>query len=229
MDVKKLFKKIIILGFVFLIAAGIYGATKKVKSSELFTVRSVEIRGVINADRSKLSALGKKLIGLNVFSENMENIMRTDDPWVQKIVAVRSLPDSVNMVVYEEKPLFSFKDEKGKCYVFTGGNKRIGISCNGVGIKAEKPLTDAQAMTFAELLESNPALSGADITLKDYSFAAVIDGDTIYCPYDSVIFTENYAAYKDSIKKLYKTVEYVDITIDKRIFVKGARNESSKG
>lgn len=229
MESKKVFKKIFILFCVFIATVGVYSGIKNITESRLFTVRSVEIRGVINSDRSKLSALGKKLIGLNVFSENMEGLLHSEDPWVQKIVAVRSLPDSVNMVVYEEKPLFSFQDEKGKCYVFTGGNKRINTSCEGVWIKSEKLMTDEQAFVFSELLKKNPQLTQSDITLKDYSFSAVIDGDIIYCPYDTDIFNENYAAYRASIKKLYKTVEYVDLTIDKRIFVKGARNESSKG
>lgn len=229
MSLKKTFKKILILSLLAFMATGIYAAVKNLTNMDLFKVSSVEIRGVMNADREKLSALSKKLIGLSVFEKDMEKLLNTDDAWVQKITAYRSLPDSVNIMVYEEKPLFSFKDEAGKCYVFTAGNKRIKTTCDGVNIKAEKNLTDTQAYSFGMIVANNPFLKKTDIVLKNYSFIATIDGDTIYCPYDSEIFKENFRIYNASVKKRYKYVEYVDITIDKRIFVKGARNESSKG
>lgn len=229
MSLKKTFKRILILSFMAFMALGIYAAVKNLTNMKLFKVSSVEIRGVMNADREKLSVLSKKLIGLSVFEKDMEKLLKTDDPWVQKITAQRSLPDNVNIMVYEEKPLFSFQDEAGKCYYFTAGNKKIKTVCDGVNIKADKSLTDAQAAAFGQIVESNSFLKTINIALKNYSFIATIDGDTIYCPYDSHIFKENFQIYKSSVKKRYKYVEYVDITIGKRIFVKGARNESSKG
>lgn len=229
MGVKKAFKRILLLCFLAFMVVGIYAAVKKTAGSKVFIIRSVEIRGVMNADREKLSILGKKLIGLNVFSEDLNGLLRTDDPWVQKISAVRALPDGVNILVYEEKPLFSFKDDKGVCHVFTGGAKRIKTSCKAVTITAEKELSDEKAAMFALILENNDYLKTAAIVLKDYSFVADIGGDKVYCPYDGKIFDENYKIYKESIRKRYKYVEYADLTISGRVFVKGARNESSKG
>ena len=227
---KPILKGIFLLTLIMFMCAGIYTIVKRIGSMDIFTVKSVEIRGVVNSDRKKLDQLGQKLIGLNIFNADVEQFLYTQDPWVQKITASRVLPDGINIKVYEEKSLFAFRDKTNQCYVFTMSKKQINTNCENVKIFAEKKMTDEQALAFADLLNENPFLKNTDIVLMDYSFTVKIGNDLIYCPYDKKIFNENFTIFVSSIKKLYTKIEYVDITIDKRIFVKGARNESnSKG
>lgn len=228
MKLKKIFKVAFTCGFLFFIGAGIYAGWEKAKSAAVFRVSSVEVKGVINADRDALTDLSKRLIGLNIFDKTIEDMTVSGDPWVRKLKANKVLPNSINLVVFEEKPLFYYKSG-GKCYIFTGSDKRLAAPCENVKISVEGVLNDDKAKKFVSILNDNPVLANSDIVLKAYSFTAVIDGQLIICPYDGKLFAENYGIYANFLKQRYKRIDYVDLTIDERIFIKGDRDASSKG
>ncbi len=228
MSLKKVFKAVLLGCVIFSAGAGVYAVLERIKSAAVFRVSSVEVKGVINADRDALTDLSKKLIGLNIFDGAIEDMAVSDDPWVRRLKANRVLPNSVSLVVFEEKPLFYYRDG-GKCYIFTGSDKRMPASCENVRIKTEGALNDDKAKKFVSIMNDNPVLAGSDIVLKEYNFTAVIDGQLIICPYDGELFTENYGIYVNSLKQRYKRVDYVDLTVGERIFVKGDRNGSGKG
>lgn len=218
-------KLVLLSVLVFGVGFGVATVVEKIKQTQVFTIKSVEVKGVINADRQAIKEIGAKFIGLNLFDSRLKETIESKDPWVQRIQASKVLPDKINLIVYEEKALFGFI-KNNKCYVFTGSGRQMPVGCNNINITAKNTIHLDNAMKFAVILENMPELRDKKITLKDYSFEVVVDNQVLHCPYDYELLKENLAIYNDTIKSRYKTVEYADLTVDKRIYVKGVLHAS---
>lgn len=225
---KKVVKFIFFSLIIFFAGSGVYGLVNKIKYSELFTVSNIEIKGVINADRQELSDLSKKLIGHSIFDKNIETMLETDDPWVQKITAHRVLPNSISVVVFEEKALFNFK-ENNKCYIYVASGKKMRTTCDNINVTINGKLDSEKANKFFKIYTNNEFLKNAEIMLKEYSFVANLNGESIICPYNEELFNENYKIFVTKLKSRYKSIDYVDLTVDERIFIKGDKNGTDKG
>ncbi len=225
----KFFKGILVISVIFFLFTGVYAVIDKVKTSNLFRISSVEVKGVINANRDELTKISKELIGKNIFDESINNILVSNDVWVQKLTAERVLPNNINLVVFEEKPLFNYKDN-GKCYTYVATEKKLKTSCDNVKISIVSTLDKEKAKKFYNIYNNNLSiLENAEIILKEYSFVAKINDETIICPYDENLFQENYNIYVNTLKSRYKHIDYVDLTVNQRIFIKGDKNGSTKG
>ena len=218
-------KLVLLSVLVFGVGFGVATVVEKIKQTQVFTIKSVEVKGVINADRQAIKEIGAKFIGLNLFDSRLKETIESKDPWVQRIQASKVLPDKINLIVYEEKALFGFINNN-KCNVFTGSGRQMPVGCNNINITAKNTIHLDNAMKFAVILENMPELRDKKITLKDYSFEVVVDNQVLHCPYDYELLKENLAIYNDTIKSRYKTVEYADLTVDKRIYVKGVLHAS---
>ena len=102
----------------------------------------------------------------------------------------------------------------------------MAADCNNVNIKTENKIHFDNAMKFAVILEQMPFLRDKQITLKDYSFEVVMDDEVLHCPYDYELLKNNYALYENTIKERYKSIEYADLTVNNRIYVKGVLHAS---
>ncbi|HIZ89933.1 MAG TPA: FtsQ-type POTRA domain-containing protein [Candidatus Mucispirillum faecigallinarum] len=221
--IKLVFLSVIVFGVGF----GAATVVNKIKQTKVFTIKSVEVQGVINADRQAIQKIGAQFIGLNLFDSRLKETIVSVDPWVQRIIASKVLPDKIKLIVYEEKALFPFKNKQNKCFVFTGSGKEMAFNCNNVNIKAETKIHFDNAMKFAVILENMPELKTRQITLKDYSFEVVMDNnEVLICPYDYELLQSNYAMYENTIKERYKKIEYADLTVNNRIYVKGVLHAS---
>ena len=221
--IKLVFLSVIVFGVGF----GAATVVNKIKQTKVFTIKSVEVQGVINADRQAIQKIGAQFIGLNLFDSRLKETIVSVDPWVQRIIASKVLPDKIKLIVYEEKALFPFKNKQNKCFVFTGSGKEMAFNCNNVNIKAETKIHFDNAMKFAVILEIMPELKTRQITLKDYSFEVVMDNnEVLICPYDYELLKSNYAMYENTIKERYKKIEYADLTVNNRIYVKGVLHAS---
>ena len=221
--IKLVFLSVIVFGVGF----GAATIVNKIKQTKVFTIKSVEVQGVINADRQAIQKIGAQFIGLNLFDSRLKETIVSVDPWVQRIIASKVLPDKIKLIVYEEKALFPFKNMQNKCFVFTGSGKEMAFNCNNVNIKAETKIHFDNAMKFAVILENMPELKKRQITLKDYSFEVVMDNnEVLICPYDYELLKNNYAMYENTIKERYKKIEYADLTVNNRIYVKGVLHAS---
>lgn len=224
--IRKIFKLIVVCGILGLIVYTVSTGGEFFKNLSVFTVKTVEVNGIINSDRKAVSSLGSKFIGMNIFDKSINEGIVSSDPWVQKIIARRVLPNKISLIVYEEKALFSFKDKQNKCYIFTGSGRQMPIGCENVKISTKKNLDIENWMKFATVLEKFPFLKESRIVLKDYSFEVYSDNEILRCPYDSELFAKNYNLYITTLKSRYSSIEYADLTINKRIYIKGVQNAS---
>ncbi len=209
----------------FFMFVGAYALGDKFMALPIFTISDVEVKGVNNANRQQLIELGNTLVGMNIFDKKVGLLTSVNDPWVKKLVATRTLPNEVNLIVYEEVPLFTYKSGK-KCYIYVQSGKTLEAACEDIHIVAKSDISKINAEKFADLLEKNEFLKDTEITLKADMFEVRYGDETIYSPYDNELFQKNFKVYTDVLKERYKKIEYADLTVDERIFVKGVRSDT---
>lgn len=226
---KKLFATLLITTGVGILSLSVYSLSESFKKVDFFKVKYVEIAGILNSDKDKLSQLGSTLVGKNIFDENLSSMLKTEDAWIQKIVASRLLPNKVVITVFEEKELFRYKVAKS-CYSYTANGKSVPFKCdNNVAIKSDRVLDEGKGNIFHDILSKNKWLESKDIYMDTFQFK-IYEKDYVFLgSYNEVVFSNNYELYNTTIKKRYRSVEYVNLSIDNKIYVKGVKNVSTKG
>ncbi len=226
---KKLFATLLITTGIGVLSLSVYSLSQSFKKVDFFKVKDVEIVGILNSDKDKLSQLGSTLVGRSIFDENLSSMLKTEDAWIQKIVASRLLPNKVVITVFEEKELFKYKVAKN-CYSYTANGKSVPLICDkSIAIKSDTLLDEEKGNMFHNILSKNKWLESKKIYMDAFQFK-IYEKDYVYLgSYDEVIFSNNYKLYESTIKKRYRSVEYVNLSIDNKIYVKGVKNVSTKG
>ncbi len=208
--------------FGVIIAAGV-AVKYSLKTSPIFTVTEIEVRGAARTDRERLAKIYRPLVGQNIFSEITPHSLLTDDPWVVKLEMKRVVPNKLVVFVEEEKEVLSYK-KAGKCYALTERNSSIPVKCEGVRINIVETPLNSEFNEFVKLYTANDLLKQSDITLKNGFFLVNTGGTVITGTYTPGVFAENYDIFKKQISPRYKSVERVDVTIRGKVYVKGVTN-----
>lgn len=223
---KGLIKLTVILLLIMGTSVAFYAIFENIKDSGVFKISKIEVVGVINSDRNALTNLANSYLNLNLFDDNIDKEVTSNDPWIKKIVIKKVLPNKLKIIVFEEKVLFEYAYRNQGCFVFLGTGKNMKVNCKNDFISTDYDIEINNGEAFSVILEKFPFLKEHKIVLKDYSFEAYIDDEIIRCPYDLELFAANYKMYIDTIKVKYKKIEYADLTVSKRIYVKGVLNAS---
>ena len=226
---KKLFATLLITTGIGILSLSVYSLSNSFKKVDFFKVKHVEIAGILNSDKDKLGHLGSTLVGRSIFDENLSSMLVTDDAWIQKIVASRLLPNKVVITVFEEKELFRYKVSKN-CYSYTANGKSVPFTCDkSVAIKSNVLLDEDRGNKFYNILSKNMWLDSKKIVMDEFQFKIYEKGYVFLGSYDELVFSNNYKLYESTIKKRYRSVESVNLSIDNKVYVKGVKNVSTKG
>ncbi|MDR0454534.1 MAG: FtsQ-type POTRA domain-containing protein [Deferribacteraceae bacterium] len=192
-----------------------------VKSSPVFDVSNVEVRGVSRTDNERIEKVFKPMVGRNIFTEIAPNALLTEDPWIVKVEMKRVIPDKLVVFVKEERELLRYRNS-GKCYAFTELNTEIPVKCEDVHIDiAEMPLL-VEFNEFIKLYAENDILKQCNVTLKNGFFLVNTGGMVIKGTYLPGVFTDNYYIFKKRISPRYRNIYHVDVTVRGKVYVKGA-------
>lgn len=214
--------------FISLLAAvtasgAVYGVRKGADvfaKSSYFKVKSVSVRGLIKADSHKVQRMVRTMVGKSIFDIDTANINYQEDAWVERMEIRKVFPDKLDIVVFEKIPVFKLKDTAG-CFTATTTGLLIKDSCQGVRIRMEKRLNDEDLKQFISIYQEAGFLKGKFISLKPYYFT-MKDGDTeLMAGYSKDDFDRLYKTYRKVVKRRYQSIEYVDMRVPDKIFVKG--------
>ncbi len=222
---KKGFLKFI---FVTILAAGTVGASaygisvgkKAFQDSSYFRVKSVNVKGLIKADGKKVEKMIKSMVGQSIFDVNTASINYQEDSWVERMEIRKVFPDKLDVVVFEKRPVFKLKYTKG-CFTATSTGLMIKDSCDGARIKMDAGVKEEDFKEFIKIYQNAEYLKDRDIDLKQFYFTMNDNGTTLMAPYKQEDFSSLYGTYERTVKKRYKTIEYVDMRIPAKIYVKG--------
>jgi len=221
---KRMFRFIGITVFA-LIAVGFFtlGTLSGVKlrsDSGYFKVKSVHVKGVIKADGAKVEKMVKSLVGKSIFDVKNSNIEHVEDTWVERMEIRKVFPDRLEVVVFEKTPVFQLTSTKG-CFTATASGLMIKEDCKEAKVRMENGVEEQDFREFIQIYEDTVQLKDMYIDLKPFYFT-VKDGNTrILGKYNREEFAKLFDVYKKTVKDRYKSIEYVDMRIPDKIYVKG--------
>lgn len=203
-----------------LFAAGVTAGAMMLSDSGYFKVKSVYVKGVIKADEAKVKAMVKSMVGKSIFDIKNENIENVEDNWVERMEIRKVFPDRLEVVVFEKTPVFQLTNTKG-CFTATASGLLIKEDCKQAKVHMEKGVDEQDFREFIKIYENTANLQEASVELKQFYFT-VKDGDIkILGNYNREEFAKLFDVYKKTVKNRYKSIEYVDMRIPDKIYVKG--------
>ncbi len=205
---------------VCLFSAGVFAGAMYLSDSGYFQVKSVLVKGVIKADGTKVENMVKSLVGKSIFDIKNTNVVSVDDTWVERMEIRKVFPDKLEVVVFEKTPVFKLTNTKG-CFTATSSGLLIKENCKEASIHMEQGVQDVDFKEFIKIYEDTVYLEKTKIELKPFYFS-VTDGDIkILGNYNREEFAKLFDVYKNKVKNRYKTIDYVDMRIPDKIYVKG--------
>jgi cell division protein FtsQ len=202
------------------VASGGYFGMQLLSDSGYFEVKSVQVKGVIKADGSKVEKMVKSLVGKSIFKIKSDSIDRVNDTWVERMEIRKVFPDRLEVVVFEKTPVFTLTNTKG-CFTATSSGLMIKEDCKEAKIHMEDGVGEQDFKEFIKIYEDTAYLSKTKIRLSP-SYFTVADGNVkIMGNYDREEFARLFEVYKKTVKIRYKSIDYVDMRIPDKIYVKG--------
>ncbi len=208
------------LGTVGAVTVGIRKGADAFTRSGYFKVKSVNVKGLIKADGRKVETMVKSMVGQSIFDVKPETIDYSGDSWVERMEIRKVFPDRLDVVVFEKRPVFKLQYTRG-CFTATSTGLMIKDTCEGVRIKMDQQVKEDDFKEFIKMYEKAAVLKDKNINLKQFYFTMVENGIELRASYNQADFERMYSTYQDIIKKRYKEIEYVDMRIPDKIFVKG--------
>jgi len=208
------------LGSVSLLAFAVMFGVGAVSDSGYFKVKSVQVKGVIKADGSQVEKMVKSMVGRSIFDIKGNNVKNVEDTWVERMEIRKVFPDRLEVVVFEKKPVFQLTNTKG-CFTATSSGLLIKDDCRNAPVRMDKGVDDENFREFIRIYEDTVQLSKAEIELKQFYFTVKENGVTLMGNYNREEFARLYKVYADTVKSRYKSIDYVDMRIPDKIYVKG--------
>jgi cell division protein FtsQ len=211
---------ILALGTVGAVGVGIQKGAETFTESGYFKVKSVNVKGLIKADNNKVETMVKSMVGQSIFDVKPETIDYSGDSWVERMEIRKVFPDRLDVVVFEKRPVFKLQYTKG-CFTATSTGLMIKDNCTGVRIKMEQQVKEEDFKEFIKMYEDAAVFKDKEINLRQFYFTIVENGVELRASYSKADFDRMYRTYQDIVKKRYKEIEYVDMRVPDKIFVKG--------
>jgi cell division protein FtsQ len=223
---KRLVLKSVLAGFVCgLLIVSVTQTKRIILTSDIFAVKTVEVRGAVHADPLVLKEIYSAYVGDNIFTDIPADTTHTKDEWVLKLAVKRALPDKLVVLVEEEEELIRYKDARYKdvvgCMALTGTGKHIPVGCDGVSVTVAALPLASEFASFAELYRKNEFLQNSAVVIKNGFFTVSTGEEVLLATYLPAVFEDNFDRYTKQIKNRYKQIEKVDLTIPGKIYVKG--------
>ncbi|ADD68960.1 hypothetical protein Dacet_2198 [Denitrovibrio acetiphilus DSM 12809] len=205
---------------VSLFVIGVTSGAVALSDSGYFKVKSVHVKGVIKADQKKVDNMVKSLVGKSIFDIKNTNIENVDDTWVERMEVRKVFPDRLEVVVFEKTPVFSLTTTKG-CFTATASGLLIKEDCKEAKVRMDSSVNEQDFREFIRIYENTANLEDAEVELKKFYFTVSDGGIRILGNYDREEFAKLFKVYQSTVKKRYKSIEYVDMRIPDKIYVKG--------
>ncbi len=218
--------KFLIFLFVAFFVMMLYYSYKGVASLGFFSVEQIEIVGVQYSDASSFDELARGLLDQSLLSLNRNELQSSieaitlSNPWISSVRLVRSLPNNIAIVVYEESPLFAVNSYDA-CYYVTRNSKRIPTQCSEAHIFMDSNVNQSLMDDFIKVYNANSFIHNAITTLQRRGISTNIDGVDYLLPYDEDILQNNYQVFTDNLSLAYSSINSVDLRFEGKILVKG--------
>ncbi|MGC8769135.1 MAG: cell division protein FtsQ/DivIB [Calditerrivibrio sp.] len=222
-EVLKIFLRMMVVLSVLSFIFGVCYSIKLFKESKFFTVNTVQINGVVNANIKKIMPQTKDFKGKHIFQidSGLEGVL--DDPWIKKASIKKIYPDKLEIDIYERKTVMKIKS-KNNCYFYSIEGDLIGTDCGNVKVYDNTNLNNDKLFVVAEIVKYlNYRFTS--IVINNSHFVINRDDHQILVSYDMDEFKKS-LRYAEGLATLYKKINYIDLRVPGKIFINGVKNEA---
>lgn len=198
---------------------------EKALRSSYFAVKTISVQGVLHADGKKIEGIVRKMAGKNIFDIRQELLRDVDDPWVERLEVRKIFPETIKVIVYEQRPIADVV-RGNKCFSATAAGNFIPKKCDGELVTIKKGVSQENVIEFLKIYDELDAVRGKKIVLHPLHFSIFENNTEILSAYSKGNFEEQYKIYSSRLKKRYSEVKYSDLRIPGKIYVEGVLNAS---
>jgi cell division protein FtsQ len=234
------------------LAYALYRASTMAANAQALRVDRIVVRGTERISKEEVLAVLSGLRGENILRADLDQwrARLITFPWVRDAALRRSLPSTVDVVVWERQPIgigrmsgeMYLVDERGVVIDRYGPQYADfdlpiidGLAAAGgrTGAMTDEARADLAARVIADL-KTRPAvstrLSQVDVT-NAHDAAVILTDDPAVIQLGEEQFLQRLQAYLDLAPALHERVEdidHVDLRFDDRIYVRPAKTEKKK-
>lgn len=246
-DWRKLFTRLLraglVLGGIALLVTGALLGTELVRDSDYFTVHNVRVSGNSRVGTEEITGIADVRTGTGIFALDLPRIGRkiAENPWIDTVEVVRSLPDEVVISVTEHQPravvqldYLYYANGAGKVFKLLDSTDSLDYPfITGVDRQYLLDRPDEVAAWVRQALALTEALQGRRLfTLDDVSEIRVDreDGLVVYTNDFGVPILfgrDDFSAKLDRLERLYgelkprlTALHYIDLNVADRVVVK---------
>ncbi|MCX8084510.1 MAG: FtsQ-type POTRA domain-containing protein [Calditerrivibrio sp.] len=192
--------------------------------SNYFKTKIISIKGVVNADTQKITSWtnGYRDQNINYIRSFSDDILQ--DPWIKKATIKKIYPDTLQIEVYERKAVMKLKN-KNKCYFYAFEGELIPATCDDVKVFDNTELNYDKLSAAAEIVKFLGESGFTQIELLPSHLVIVRKDHRLLGAYNFEIFKRNFKYY-EGLVTLYKSVNYVDMRVNGKIYIDGVKNET---
>lgn len=246
-DWRKLFTRLLraglVLGGLALLVTGALLGTELVRDSDYFTVHNVRVNGNSRVSEQEITGIADVRTGTGIFDLDLPRIGRkiAENPWIDTVEVVRSLPDEVVISVTEHQPravvqldYLYYANGAGKVFKLLDSSDSLDYPfITGVDRQYLLDRPDEVAAWVRQALALTEALQGRRLfTFDDVSEIRVDreDGLVVYTNDFGVPILfgrDDFSAKLDRLERLYAELKprltalhYIDLNVADRVVVK---------
>ncbi len=246
-DWRKLFTRLLraglVLGGIALLVTGALLGTELVRDSDYFTVHNVRVNGNSRVSEQEITGIADVRTGTGIFDLDLPRIGRkiAENPWIDTVEVVRSLPDEVVISVTEHQPravvqldYLYYANGAGKVFKLLDSTDSLDYPfITGVDRQYLLDRPDEVAAWVRQALALTEALQGRRLfTFDDVSEIRVDreDGLVVYTNDFGVPILfgrDDFSAKLDRLERLYgelkprlTALHYIDLNVADRVVVK---------
>jgi len=200
----------------------VHKGVNNILHSTYFDVKTVNLVGVVNSNVGNLDKLCKSFIGKNIFGIN-EKLLKErelDDIWIEKIEIKKRYPSTIDFYVYEKKVLYYF-NRNGKTYSYLSDGSIIRADHTSNIYVYGKYFEDS-LKNFVGFSKNSIIKNANKVVLTDSHIEIDLGDMVIKAGYDIATFNKGFR-YFDYIKNRYSKINYVDMRLQRKIYVNGVR------
>ncbi len=206
-----------------------------------FNIISIVIKGNHFASAKSISHLIDTLRGKNIFSIKLSDIQRRVEshPWVNRIAVRRLLPSTIEVEVYEERPV-AVVNYRGQAYLISNGGRfidRYGPPYHHLFfpvISGRQDLLPHQwkrgvmeSLQFINLLARREPRLLSEVTVIEISESPSLQALFKGCPVPIKLVADDFLANWQNLSLVmadirggYENIEYIDLRFADQIIVK---------
>ncbi|MCA1981105.1 MAG: FtsQ-type POTRA domain-containing protein [Calditerrivibrio sp.] len=192
--------------------------------SKFFVNSEVLFSGIQNSNPKNINESISQFKNRNMMGRYEVGDSILNDPWIKMAYLKKLYPNKIKLVVQERGTIMKLSSQK-RCYFYSIEGDLLTADCSDVKIFDYSSMDKDRLYITARILMNTKDLNYDRIDLYKSHISISLKGYRMLLPYDFEVFRKN-VNYARAISTMYKSINYIDIRVPRKIYVNGVKNET---